>query len=356
MQYDTVKKTTIVQFVIVSIAFSGFCLAQHEVTDLKFEKPPECDSDISRTLQSLIKIQGTGGLVQDGLYLITHYGDRSVLFQNENQKAIDNPLINNTWRFCSLFSVAGENSAIMGRNWDNQNVGSIIVSLNKPLRGYTSISFSRAIDLGFPLNMDLEQIRSSELGNKLLLTPFYATDGINEYGLAVSIAGVKGTTHKPQNGKELVFNTFLVRKILDQARTIDQTVLLVNNYIPFDLDKNSLNAHFLIADSSGRSVILEYVRNHWNIVYAKKSWQALTNKQVYNRTDAELKERCWRYRKIAQTLEQANGTVNWESGMRLLQEVAQKGTCWSIIYSPVTKGIHFAVYQNWNVIYRLSEF
>ena len=104
----------------------------------------------------------------------------------------------------------------MGRNWDNPNVGSIMVNIYHPPDGYTSISFSRAIDLGFPLNVDLEEIKSSELGNKLLLAPFYAFDGINEHGLTVAVAGVNQTAIEPKSDKELVFVTFLVRKILDQ--------------------------------------------------------------------------------------------------------------------------------------------
>jgi hypothetical protein len=54
--------------------------AKEEIIDLKFKEIPdsgsETFSDAFRTLKSLIKIQGTSGLLQDGLYLMTHYGDR----------------------------------------------------------------------------------------------------------------------------------------------------------------------------------------------------------------------------------------------------------------------------------------
>jgi len=354
MLFNNKKKKTIFLTVILLLMISGFVSAQDEIVDLKFGQPPASNSDTTRTLQSLVKVQGTGGLYQDGLYLITHFGDREDIFQKENQEAIDNPLINKTWRYCSVFSTTTENSVIMGRNWDNQNVGSIILSLSHPPKGYSSISFSRAIDMGFPLNMDLEQIKSSELGSKLLLAPFYAMDGINEHGLTVAVAGVKQTTHKPKSDKELVFITFLIRKILDQTKNIEEAVNLVEKFIPFDLDKNSLNGHFIVADSSGWSVILEYDQDQWRKVYADKSWQVLTTKPIYNVSDADLREKCWRYRSISETLDNTKGNVDWEAGMKILQDVEQKGTTWSVIYSPTTKELYFSVYQKWNIIYHLK--
>jgi hypothetical protein len=332
---------------------SGLVSAQDEVIELKFGHPPASGSDTSMTLQSLVTVQGTGGPCQRGLYLLTHVGDREDVFREENQALIDNPLIDHTWRYCSVFSTTTEKSVLMGRNWDNENVGSIIVSLYYPAEGYASISFSRAIDVGFPLHMDLEQLKSSELGSKLLLAPFYATDGINEHGLAVAVAGVRQTTHKPKSDMQLVFVTFLIRKILDQTRTVEEAASLVERYIPFDLDKNSLNSHFIVADASGHSVILEYDKDQWKRIYADTSWQVLTTKPIYHVQDAELREQCWRYRSISETLDEKNGDISWKDGMRILRDVTQKGTTWSVVYSLTTKELYFSVYQEWDGIYHL---
>jgi hypothetical protein len=354
MLFNNKKKKNIFLTVILILMISWFVSAEDKIIDLKFGQSPVSNSDTSRTLQSLVKVQGTGGLYQDGLYLMTHFGDREDIFQKENQELINNPFIDQTWRYCSIFSTTTENSVIMGRNWDNQNVGSIIISLYQPPRGYASISFSRAIDLGFGLNLDLEQIRSIPIGNKLLLAPFYAMDGINEHGLTVAISGVKQTTHKPKSNKQLVFVTFLVRKILDQTKNIKEAVNLVEKFIPFDLNKNSLNAHFLIVDSSGKSVILEYTQDQWRKIYGAKSWQVLTNKPIYKVPDAIQRDKCWRYRSISETLENTKGNVVWKDGMKILHDVKQKGTTWSVIYSPTTKELYFSVYQKWNIIYHLK--
>ncbi|UCF06294.1 MAG: linear amide C-N hydrolase [bacterium] len=354
MLFNSRKNKTIFLTVILLFTFAGFVSAQDEIIDLNFAQSPISNSDTARTLQTLVKVQGTAGLYQDGLYLLTHYGDREDIFKAENQKAIDDPLINQTWRYCSVFSSATENSVIMGRNWDNQNVGSIIISLYQPHDGYSSISFTRAIDMGFPLNIDLEQFRWSEKGSKLLLAPFYSFDGINEHGLTVAVAGVNQTTHKLKSDRELVFVPFLVRKILDQAKNIEEAVNLVEKYIPFDLDKNSLNTHFIIVDSSGQSVILEYAQDQWKKVYGDKSWQILTNKPVYNVSHADLTDRCWRYRSISETLDDTKGNVNWKAGMKILQDVTQKGTTWSVVYCLTKKELYFSVYQKWDIMYHLK--
>jgi hypothetical protein len=264
MKFNTKKPKIILLTVIFLFTVSGCIKAQDEVIELKFGKAPATDSDVERTLNSTVKVRAIGETYSTGgLYLMTHFGDREELFKKENQKMIDNPLINQTWRYCSLFATSSENSVLMGRNWDNQNVGSIIVSLYHPSKGYSSISFSRAIEMGFPVNVDLEDFKSSELGNRLLLAPFYAMDGINEHGLAVAVAGVNSIPVKPKSGKEMVFISFLIRKILDQAKTIEEAVNLVGKYIPFLLDKNSFQGHLLVVESSGKSVILEYIQDQW---------------------------------------------------------------------------------------------
>jgi hypothetical protein len=357
MRSDNNTKKTIFLAVISWVLISGSVSAQEKIVELRFGQPPVSDSDISRTLQSLVKARDISETYSTGgLYLLTHYGNREDLFQKENQRAIDNPMINQTWRYCSIFSAKTKNSVIMGRNWDNQNVGSIIVSLYRPPEGYSSISFSRAIDMGFPLNIDLEDFKSGELGKRLLLAPFYAMDGINEYGLAVAVAGVQQTTVKPKSGKELVSVTFLIRKILDRTKNIEEAVNLVEKYVPFDLDTNSLNCHLFIVDSAGRSVILEYVEDQWHKTYGDKSWQVLTNKPIYNMSDADLREKCWRYRSISETLEKRGGNVDWRAGLKILQDVSQKGTTWSVVYSPTTKELYCSVYQKWDTAYHLKTF
>jgi hypothetical protein len=327
--------------------------APSEVIELEFKSPPTTGTDADRTLESLVQVQGPGGVHLNGLYLMTHYGDREESFIAENQSMMQTPLIERPWRFCSVFSSGDDNHMIVGRNWDNENVGSIIVSFFRPKKGHASISFSRSIDMNFPLNVDLVSFRTHPAAKKLLLAPFYSYDGINEYGLVVSVAGVRQVAVQSVEGKELVFVPFVVRRLLDHSKSVEEAVELAENFIPFDLDQNSLNTHLFIADSSGRSVILEYVDDEWNKFYSDKSWQVLENRPIHGMTEEELRAKGWRFRKMSEALEKAETERGWSEGLKILESVAQKGTSWSVIYSPTEKDLYFSVYQQWDTVYHL---
>jgi predicted choloylglycine hydrolase len=345
-------KTIIVLTALLSTTALVSLYAQQKIIELGFIQPQETGFDTTRTLQTMVKVQGTGVFTEDGLYLLTQVGDREEIYRRENRELMDNPMINQTWRHCSVFSTNTGDSLIMGRNWDNQNVGSIIVNLCYPPDGYASISFSRSIDVGFGLK-DLEEHKTSMFGHKLLLAPFYSMDGINEYGLAVACTGAPLITVNPIEGKEQIAITFLIRKILDQTKYIDEAVELANNYVPFDIDKNMLCSHLMVADSTGRSVILEYVEDQWRAIYSDDSWQILSTKAVFGKSDDDLRELCWRHKSIAETFDKTKGHLDWSKGITVLQDVHQKGTTWSVVYSLRTRELYFSVYQNWDTVYHL---
>jgi len=357
MHLSNKKKKTVILAAFLSLMVSGFSPAQDKLVEVQFAAPPASGSAVSRTLESLVKVRGINEEYSTGgLYLLTHYGDRESLFEKENQKLIDDPFINQSWRYCSVFSAASDNSVILGRNWDNQNVGSIIVSLYHPPGGYSSVSFSRAIDLGFPENVGLEDMRTGPHAEKLLLAPFYSMDGINEHGLSVAVAGVRHVVHEPIKEKKPVFISFLIRKILDQTKDLEEATGLIEKYIPFLLDKDSLDAHLFLSDSTGRSVVLEYDRNRWQKIFGEKLWQVLANKPVYGVPEETLRKQCWRYRTMSESLENAGSRVDWKGGLNILQDVKQRGTTWSVVYSLTSGDIHFSVYQKWDTIYHLKAF
>jgi penicillin V acylase-like amidase (Ntn superfamily) len=123
------------------------------------------------------------------------------------------------------------------------------VNYYHPPEKFSSISFSRAIDLGFGKYVELDQIISPQIGSRLLLAPFYAMDGMNEHGLVVAVTGLKQTTVHPVQGKESIFIIYLMHNILDHTKTVEEAIAQADKVVPFDLDINSLNGHFFVADS-----------------------------------------------------------------------------------------------------------
>ena len=348
-------------FVLTSLMFLFYLTSptfpQEQIINVNFAQITGTDSDNAKTLMSLVKVRDISEqYATGGLYLITHYGNLDELFQKENQKLIDHPWIEQTWRFCSIFSTITDNGVVIGRNWDNQNVGSIIVSYYKPDNGYASVSFLRAIDMGFPLNVGLDKMAKTPMGEKLLVAPFYAYDGMNEHGLCAMVTGINSVKVSPDKNKESLFIGYIVRKLLDQSRTVDEAVKLVQNVIPFDITPTEINCHFLVSDATGKSVILEYQDNEWKKCYPNRKWQVMTNKMIYNVPETQLQEKCWRYNTISTLLDKSNGNVNWNEGMHILKDVSQEGTTWSVIYLPNSDEIYFSVYQTWDKIYHIKGF
>jgi hypothetical protein len=354
MEGSKIQSLVVCTVACLVVATSGIPALRGEVIDLEFRVPPASESEPERTLDSLVKVRGPDGVHLNGLYLLSHIGDRSKLFSAENRSMIEDPLIDRPWRYCSLFSSGDSDGMIVGRNWDNENVGSIIVNLYRPDNGYASISFARAIDMNLPLNVDLVEFRDHPAARGLLLAPFYAYDGINEHGLVVGVAGVRQVEVHPQEGKQLTFVPYLVRLILDSAKDIDEAVEIVSGSIPFDLDSHSLNSHLLVADASGRSAILEYVDDEWKIFPGEGTWQVLENRAISGATDEMLRTNGWRHRTMSEALESFESTPAWAEGLEILEKVAQKGTSWSAIYSPTDTDVHFTVYQDWDEVYRLD--
>ena len=77
---------------------------------------------------------------------------------------------------------------------------------------------------------------------------------------------------------------------------------------------------------------------------------------LYNVQDEILRTKCWRYKSMAETLEKADGKIDWPAGMQILRDISQKGTTWSVVYSLAAKELYFSVYQNWATVYHLKPF
>ncbi len=330
--------------------------ALRQVVEVSFKQPSAAETGEAKTLHTLVRVRDISEQYSTGgLYLMTEEGDFEELFRHEIRRAFEVPFITESWRWCSIFATRNKDS-VVGRNWDNQNVGSIIVSLYRPSKGHASISVGRAIDMGFPLNVGLDDVVSTPFASKLLLAPFYAYDGMNDEGLVVAVTGVNQVEVGPEKDREQIFVTFLVRKILDQAGSVDEAAKLVEGYAPFDLDSHSLNTHLLVADVTGRSVVLEYGQKEWHRTYPEHPWQVMTNRAIAGVPDAKLREKCWRYKRTSETLEKTGGQVDWDGGMKMLKDVSQKGTTWSVIYRPTSRDLYLSVYQDWERVYHLRGF
>lgn len=159
---------------------------------------------------------------------------------------------------CSTVAVnSPDGDVLFGRNFDWQNCDALVVS-SKPETGYASIS---------TVNMDFISQSGGAIGAILkmndvrTLAALYAPlDGMNEAGFTVSVnmiedsAAIEQNTEKPD-----ITTTTVIRLLLNKAATVDEALTLLEQY---DMHGSmGMMVHFAMADTTGRSVVVEYVNN-----------------------------------------------------------------------------------------------
>lgn len=161
---------------------------------------------------------------------------------------------------CSAFITKAENGDILfGRNYDFDKTN-VCLTMCDPGEGrYKSFS---TVDLNY-VGMDPEQDVEGLINKITCLASLYAPlDGINEKGVScgifMSYQGAKTEETNQQNAaKDNITSTTMLRLVLDYAATVDEAVDLIENYNLHDSANTSF--HYMIADATGRSAILEWV-------------------------------------------------------------------------------------------------
>jgi hypothetical protein len=110
--------------------------------------------------------------------------------------------------------------------------------------------------------------------------------------------------------------------------------------------------HYLIADASGRTALVEFYQGEMVITHNTMSWHAATN---FLRASAgeSAEGRCWRYDTIDETLTEKQGQLTAQQALDLLADVAQPATQWSIVYEMSSGDIHVAMGQQYDKVHTL---
>ena len=165
---------------------------------------------------------------------------------------------------CSTISVQSpEGNALFGRNFDWNNCEAMVVAAY-PENGYASLS---TVNMDFiTKNVSGVVSMALRLDEVKTLAALYAPlDGMNEVGLGVSVNMIQDSAAIEQNtNKPDITTTTAIRLILDKAANVDEALELLSQY---DLHGSmGMMIHFAIADSTGRSVAVEYVNNEMIVV------------------------------------------------------------------------------------------
>lgn len=241
---------------------------------------------------------------------------------------------------CTAFAVKNENGEILfGRNFDFTYSPSLQL-YTAPEHGYASVS---TVNLSFA-GYSRERLPDGTLFDRFLTlaAPFLPFDGMNEKGLAIALLAVPEAQAPYDPGKITLNTTTAMRLVLDKAADVDEAVELLGQYnIYFSGD---ITCHYLIADASGRSVIVEYYDRELQVVEPDSEYQIASNFIAFDGLNiGEGYTEFERYDRVQSVIEENGGVLDADSAIALLADVGiSDGDTdklqWSVLYNLTTGG------------------
>ncbi len=287
---------------------------------------------------------------------------------------------------CSSFTAkTKDGDVVFGRNYDFSKTNTCIVFTEKNEGRHATIS---TVDLQF-LGIDVDKNVEGLMDKITCLAAAYTPlDGINDAGVSCGIymtyQGGEETVSTNQNTDKPDFtSTTLLRLILDYADNVDEAVEIASSYDLHDSAKTSY--HYMVADASGRSAILEWVGAndaadndgsgrelkvtyndndaHIGDMEAAADYQVITNFIIqpgyYDESPAEDKKGYDRYERIYEELNKTNGIVrDEEAAMDILSIVGRRTwknddgngcTVHSVVYNLTDKTMMWVPNENYDV-------
>jgi hypothetical protein len=294
------------------------------------------------------------------LYTMRYYGDYerniALIEATRDRFAAQTPapeaLPSPAWG-CSLFAAfADPASAIYGRNFDWVYSPALLLFTDPP-DGYASVSMVDMAYLGFATLEPPRNIGELPLADRagLIRAPFLPFDGLNEHGLAIGMAAVDGTSMPYDSDRETRGSLEIIREVLDHARTVDEAVSIFEQY---NIDmRGGPPVHYLIADATGRSVLIEFWDSQMVVQPNVQPWDMATN-FIRSAARRPPEAMCGRYRTISQSLSEHTGRITPDGAMKLLTSVSQGDmTQWSIVYSMGTGEIRVAMHSQYDQVHTL---
>lgn len=288
---------------------------------------------------------------------------------------------------CSSFTATAENGdALFARNYDFSKTNAMLVFTEANEGRHATIS---TVDLQF-LGIDVDQDMTGLMDKVICLAaPYAPLDGINDAGVSCGIymtyqGGEETVATSQDTDKPDFTSTTLLRLILDYADSVEKAVEIASSY---DLhDSANTSYHYMVADSTGKSAILEWTNDSavdttdndgsqrtLKVVYndqdsaigereAASNYQVVTNFVLqpgyYDGVPAENKKGADRYDRLYQELQATDGVVaDEQAAMDILQAVGRRGwdnddknscTVHSAVYNLTQKTVLWVTNENYD--------
>jgi hypothetical protein len=326
---------------IAAVLISHIASCKSELYSSAEDSTSRFSIDTLKTLQSLEKVDDYP------LFVMRYYGDygfdrllKAGVVQDADAHEKEN------YR-CTCFAAFGNgNNPIFGRNFDWHYRASLLLFTDPP-NGHAAVAMVDIHYCGYELNPDLSTLASRQ---GLLRAPFMPFDGMNEKGVAIGIMAVPSVQPPYDPAKKSLNDLAVVRLVLDHAESTEHAIALMRNY---NIRMDEVPLHYLIADRSGKSALVEFVSNSMKVLYNSEAFQVSTNfilHQVY----PHVLGNCWRYDRAYGTLKNKAGNISMPEAKELLQSVAQNHTMWSAIYNLKSGEVQIIPGRKYNTEHKFS--
>lgn len=188
---------------------------------------------------------------------------------------------------CSAFTARTKNGQkLLARNYDYPATNTCIVKVKGNRKRHASVSTVDLSFLGIPFNKDMDSFSTKIFSISAVYIPL---DGINDAGVSCGVLesgqgpGMRSVPTNQNTDKPDISTGPFIRLILDYADSLEEAVELAKNY---DMhDSGTASYHYIIADKTGRSAILEWVNDvDLNDFYGQKRELVVT----YNDSDSAI--------------------------------------------------------------------
>ncbi len=270
---------------------------------------------------------------------------------------------------CSAFCAKSpEGDVIVGRNFDYRFRSSANVVVRDLFSDtHESMCISAMPYLGEKYVAGSLSDGKTDISIPAIASVYCCLDGMNDAGLFIGVLSLRGGGAIQRDSKKSnIVPSLAIRLSLDSCSTVDEAVNMFRNHNFYaDGEESENNYHFLIADASGKSVVLEYYRpgegapvkdpkakdwtlnvlneDHVTNFYLSEGWQSLGVGQ--NRYDI-----------IHNRLQEKNRVLTEDEAMDLLQDVMQllnpeeltSNTQWSVVYNLTKRTAIVCVDKDYN--------
>lgn len=247
------------------------------------------------------------------------------------------------------------------------------------------------------INVDFDNFEN------ILTLPTYALDGMNEKGFCAAIYQlpdfqnngndtivdpIENMMPRPfgpdQNtGKKQITTLFIINRLLTNCATVEEAVSYLQS-LDYTATYQTLNAHFYIADASGKYLTLEYWKGsqgqdtllaltpedrlqamHNSPIQVPYEYNCIENYYCNPEASTTYRGDYWQYyfsgkTRVTNMMSHYSLVMDEEDALRCLQygcfaaDVIDKVTDWSCVYNPVKQTVLFNMHDDLSNVYSIN--